>query len=141
MTPTVDWAPFSGRWILRTANIDDHDGHRSGFIIRGSQGSDGTYYPRSEKPALEIEVSGDQWQVQLLRLDYGIGGWHVALAHRTTTFEPSTGLQVDLDSRLPHSGGAAGHLPGMRLRCEFDDPATKTPDPGDPFDFTLPERK
>jgi hypothetical protein len=29
----------------------------------------------------------------------------------------------------------------MRLRCDFDDPSTKTPDPGDPFDFTVPEAR
>jgi hypothetical protein len=133
------WTTFYGKWILRSTEIDDHDGYLSAFIIRWSDGSDATYYPRSGQPPLEIEVSGDQWQVQLLLLGYGIAGWHVAPAVRTTEFDQTDGVLVNLDSRTHSHAGA--HHPGMRLHCKLDDPSVLPPDPGGPFDFTVPEEQ
>lgn len=129
---------FYGNWLLRTGDIHDPDDASSSFIIRGSQGQDGMYPVRSQDPPTVLMVTGAEWEVQISRR-YGLMIWTQALFQRTTTFEVADGVHVELDSRAPHSGGAPGTLPGMQLLCTLDDPTTNTPDPGDPFDFTVPE--
>jgi hypothetical protein len=133
----LGWIRFYGDWKLRVGTIYDLNGYLSSFTIRGSANGDGTYYPRSEDPPLELEVTGDQWEIQFARI-YGIPGFHVALAQRTTSFDGKDGMRVDLDTRAPATGGS-GTLPGMQLGCTLDDPDIRVPDPGDPFDFTVPE--
>lgn len=134
----LGWVRFYGDWKLQVGTIDDLHGYRSSFTIRGSAGSDDTYYPRSEDPPLELVVSGDEWEIQFARLYTGITGWYVASAQRTSHFDSIEGVCVELDTRAPHTSGA-GTLPGMQLNCTLDDPDTEVPDPGDPFDFTVPE--
>ena len=138
MAFNLGWVGFYGNWKLRVGTIDDLHGYRSSFMIRGSAGSDDTYYPHSEDPPLELVVSGDAWEIQFARLYINIVGWHVALAQRTSRFDSIDGVCVELDTRAPYTSGP-GTLPGMQLICTLDDPDTHVPDPGDPFDFTVPE--
>ncbi|WP_059017335.1 hypothetical protein [Mycobacterium sp. M26] len=128
---------FYGDWQLHTGVIDETYGAESSFTISGSDGQDGTYYPRAADPPLTLTVTGAAWLMWFGRRRYGLKIWVAVSAQRLTTFDPVDGIKVELDTRNPYSSGT-GTLPGMQMWGTLWDPSTQVPNPP-PFDFTYPE--
>jgi hypothetical protein len=125
---------FFGPWTVAVVSWESAFSQR--FVISGSDASDGAY---AGVPGAVVQVTGDEWRLDLEWND-GVGsGWQPSDVRRGADFTIQGGLTITL--------GADDNVDAVRdrdyndivLACHSDDPAIDPPASDPPLDFTITE--
>jgi hypothetical protein len=125
---------FYGPWSVEVVSLEASFSER--FVIGGSANADGAY---DGTPGVSVQVSGDEWTLDLQWNDNTGSGWQPSDVRKTAEYTISDGLVVTL--------GADDNLDAVRdhdyndvvLACRSMDPTIDPPATDPPLDFTITE--
>jgi hypothetical protein len=125
---------FYGPWSVEVVSLEASFSER--FVIGGSANADGAY---DGTPGVSVQVSGDEWTLDLQWNDNTGSGWQPSDVRKTAEYTISDGLVVTL--------GADDNLDTVRdydyndvvLACRSMDPTIDPPATDPPLDFTITE--
>lgn len=122
---------FYGNWRVTVAQINAV--FSQGFLISGSDSSDGTYLGIA---GATVTISGQEWTLAAAWND-GASGWKSSLVRREVAYTVQGGLSITLKS---DDGGGDGDYDDMILVCQSLDPTINPMLPfNNPYSFTIEE--
>ena len=127
---------FYGPWRVVLMSANSHFAQQ--LVIMNSDNADGEY-AIGFGVALNVEVQGEQWQLQTQFFPFGGPAWKNGAMRAVSRFDRDQGLLVQVDAAARPPGGAAATFNNASLLCRSLDPETNPLAGGIPPNFTIPE--